>query len=519
MAKGNRTINLYKDDIWKDVFYNSVGTYVNVINLELSQEYPLEPLSDYIKIGGGYAFKTSEYKKSGIPIIRISDFNNEQIDISNCVFYDEDKSLEKYELNENDIIICLTGGTIAKLGIVQSGLGKLYMNQRVGRFDILNNSKFEKEYVYWIARSVQSIIKNLAWGAAIPNVSPKQIEKLEFSFPPVNVQIQIIEFLNDLKNNTIQNKVYFNESIENHIIELQNNNIALKGINSELTHQLDLIKQLRQAFLREAMQGKLLTSVKSGAVEKQATGHELLTNIKAEKAQLIAEKKLKKEKELAPITADEIPFEIPEHWAWCRLSEICYTSGRIGWKGLSADEYQKSGPLFLSVHSLNYGDFVDYSKAFHITKERYDESPEIMLQNEDILICKDGAGIGKLGIIRNLTEPATINSSLLLIRKDLRLNTKFVYYFFLSSHFQKIVQERIMGATTPHLYQRDMVGFPFALPPLHEQEQIVIKLEELMAFCDGLEQSIKESQGYNEMLLQQVLREALQGEEKKKFKK
>ena len=159
---------------------------------------------------------------------------------------------------------------------------------------------------------------------------------------------------------------------------------------------------------------------------------------------------------------------------------------------------------------MNYGDFVDYSKAFHITKERYDESPEIMLQNEDILICKDGAGIGKLGIIRNLTKPATINSSLLLIRKNLRLNTKFVYYFFLSSHFQKIVQERIMGATTPHLYQRDIVGFPFPLPPLHEQEQIVAKLEELMAFCEDLEQSIKESQGYNEKLLQQVLREALQ---------
>lgn len=279
-------------------------------------------------------------------------------------------------------------------------------------------------------------------------------------------------------------------------------------LNIELTHQLDLIKQLRQAFLREAMQGKLCHAEPVSA--SQETGHDLLAKIKAEKAKLIAEKKIKKEKELPPITEDEIPFEIPEHWTWCRLGEICYTSGRIGWKGLSADEYQKSGPLFLSVHSLNYGDFVDYSKAFHITKERYDESPEIMLQNEDILICKDGAGIGKLGIIRNLTEPATINSSLLLIRKDLRLNTKFVYYFFLSSHFQKIVQERIMGATTPHLYQRDIVGFPFALPPLHEQERIVAKLEELMAFCDGLEESIKESQGYNEKLLQQVLREALQ---------
>ena len=356
MAKGNRTINLYKDDVWKSVFFESVGTYVNVINNELSQEYPLEPLSDYIKIGGGYAFKTSEYKKSGIPIIRISDFNNEQIDISNCVYYDEDASLSKYELKENDIIICLTGGTIAKLGIVQAGLGKLYMNQRVGRFDILDNSKFEKEYVYWIARSVQSIIKNLAWGAAIPNVSPKQIEKLQFSFPPIEVQRQIIEFLNDLKNNTIQNKVYFNESIERHIIELQINNVALKDVNSELTHQLDLIKQLRQAFLREAMQGKLCHAELVSA--SQETGHELLAKIKAEKAQLIADKKLKKEKELPPITEDEIPFEIPEHWAWCRLGEI---SSKIGSGSTpKGSNYSESGkPFFRSQNIYDNGLVLD----------------------------------------------------------------------------------------------------------------------------------------------------------------
>ena len=81
-----------------------INQYI-IVCLLLSNEYPLEPLSNYIKIGGGYAFKTSEYKKSGIPIIRISDFNNEQIDISNCVYYDEDDSLAKYELSENDIFI------------------------------------------------------------------------------------------------------------------------------------------------------------------------------------------------------------------------------------------------------------------------------------------------------------------------------------------------------------------------------------------------------------------------------
>ncbi len=506
MAKGNRTINLYKDDVWKSVFFDSVGTYVNVINNELSQEYPLVPLSDYIKIGGGYAFKTSEYKKSGIPIIRISDFNNEQIDISNCVYYDEDVSLSKYELKENDIIICLTGGTIAKLGIVQAGLGKLYMNQRVGRFDILDNSKFEKEYVYWIARSVQSIIKNLAWGAAIPNVSPKQIEKLKFSFPPIEVQRQIIEFLNDLKNNTIQNKVYFNESIERHIIELQNNNVALKDVNSELTHQLDLIKQLRQAFLREAMQGKLVTSSDLGV--RSETGHELLAKIKAEKAQLIAEKKLKKEKELPPITEDEIPFEIPEHWTWCRLGEICLkvTDGTHH----SPTNIQSGKYKYVTAKNIK-DEGVDLSNITYVNEKVHKEifsrcNPE----KGDILYIKDGATTG-IVTINNLDEEFSMLSSVALLKLPTYIYNKYLMYAMRSPFFYHATRNEMYGVAITRVTLEKIKKAIIPLPPLHEQEQIVAKLEELMAFCDGLEESIKESQGYNEKLLQQVLREALQG--------
>lgn len=507
MAKGNRTINLYKDDLWKDVFYNSVGTYVNVINLELSHEYPLEPLSNYIKIGGGYAFKTSEYKKRGVPIVRISDFNNEQIDISNCVFYNEDKLLSKYELNENDIIICLTGGTIAKLGIVQSGLGKLYMNQRVGRFDILDNSKFEKEYVYWIARSVQSIIKNLAWGAAIPNVSPKQIEKLQFSFPPIDVQKQIIEFLNDLKNNTIQNKIYFNESIENHIIELQNNNVALKEVNSELTHQLDLIKQLRQAFLREAMQGKLVKSTNTAA-----TGQQLLEKIKAEKAQLIAEKKLKKEKPLPPITEDEIPFEIPKHWAWCRLGEIC-TKVTDGFH--NTPKKLLEGKIYISAtHIKDKG--IKWDECLYVSeKDHLELYKKASPKKGEILITNRGAGCGTPAIIDIDDEFSFQNTALIGFNQSL-INNKFVYSFILKSR-EEIMVKFVNGGLQPMLSNVILKTVPFPLPPNHEQEQIVAKLEELMAFCDGLEQSIKESQTYNEMLLQQVLREALQPKENPKI--
>jgi type I restriction enzyme S subunit len=90
--------------------------------------------------------------------------------------------------------------------------------------------------------------------------------------------------------------------------------------------------------------------------------------------------------------------------------------------------------------------------------------------------------------------------------------SKYFKFVLDSPILQKEISGRSWGTAQPCLYINQIKELTIPLPPLHEQEQIVAKLEELMTFCDGLEQSIKESQGYNEMLLQQVLREALQGE-------
>ena len=169
-------------------------------------------------------------------------------------------------------------------------------------------------------------------------------------------------------------------------------------------------------------------------------------------------------------------------WPKKQLGELAELRGRIGWRGLTAKEYTKSGPLFLSVHSLNYGDYVDFRDAFHISEERYKESPEIMLQQDDVLICKDGAGIGKVGIVGELPDRSSINSSLLLIRSGKEILPKFLYRCLSSPYFQEIVNSRLNGATTPHLYQRDITEFPIVLPPLSEQEQIIQILDE--AFAD-----------------------------------
>ncbi|RUR51705.1 restriction endonuclease subunit S [Aeromonas veronii] len=166
-------------------------------------------------------------------------------------------------------------------------------------------------------------------------------------------------------------------------------------------------------------------------------------------------------------------------WKTYKLGELAELRGRIGWRGLTAKEYTYSGPLFLSVHSLNYGDYVDFRDAFHISDERYMESPEIMLKKDDILICKDGAGIGKLGLVGELSEKATINSSLLLIRSGDNILAKYLYHYLNSPYFQSIVQSKLNGATTPHLYQRDITEFPVFLPSILEQQRIVAILDEV----------------------------------------
>lgn len=192
------------------------------------------------------------------------------------------------------------------------------------------------------------------------------------------------------------------------------------------------------------------------------------------------------------------------------LGEVTYTAGRIGWKGLTKKEYVDEGRLFLSVHGLNYGKFVDFRDAFRITQARYDESPEIMLKKGDILLCKDGAGIGKLGVVGKLPEPATINSSLLLIRPSEQLTTDYIYYSLLSSEFQSVIQSKIDGATTPHLYQRDINQFQFSLPSLQIQMEITEKISSALLEIQKIQSSFATNIKNYELLKKALLAQELQ---------
>ena len=171
---------------------------------------------------------------------------------------------------------------------------------------------------------------------------------------------------------------------------------------------------------------------------------------------------------------------LPAGWCESKIGNLLYFAGRIGWKGLKAEEYTASGPLLLSVYNLNDGDEVTYNRVYHITQERYEESPEIMVEIGDVLLTKDGAGIGKLGYVKELPEKATINSSLLLLRPSKSAVSKYIYYVLLGPALQSIVKERITGSATPHLFQRDIKEFVLPIPSLEEQIEIVRILDNML---------------------------------------
>jgi len=163
---------------------------------------------------------------------------------------------------------------------------------------------------------------------------------------------------------------------------------------------------------------------------------------------------------------------IPHGWSVCKLQENILIKGRIGWKGLKKSEYLDDG--FAIINGLQFGnDEIDWKTVGRISKDRYDESPEIMLKDGDILMTKDGT-IGKLAYINKLPEPATVASGVFVIRnnKNSILNQDFLFHYFHSDYFKNLVYSRIEGAVIPHLYQRDINELFVPVPPLHEQKQI-----------------------------------------------
>ncbi|MDK8612816.1 restriction endonuclease subunit S [Lactobacillus crispatus] len=279
------------------------------------------------------------------------------------------------------------------------------------------------------------------------------------------------------------------------------------------TNTLDFDAQaLREKILDLAMRGKLMPQDPN-----DEPASVLLKKIKAEKEQLIKEKKIKKSKPLDPITDDEKPFDIPDSWEWVRLGDVLSLENGAIRRGPFGSSLKKA--FFVPKdkntykvyeqgnainHTIDYGDY-------YISQEKYNELKSFSVRPKDIIIS--GAGtIGKTYILPPDTPDGVINQALIRVRLNDNLITN---EFFLLAFQQKVslLNKKAKGTAMKNMFsiahmKNDLI---WALPPLEEQSRIAAKIAQLFALLRKVESSTQQYAKLQTLLKSKVLDLAMRG--------
>ncbi len=269
--------------------------------------------------------------------------------------------------------------------------------------------------------------------------------------------------------------------------------------------QLTQLENLNQAILQEAVQGKLVAPSPleraGGVVDEPAS--ELLRRIKAEKA-----KTGKKDKPLPPIKPEEIPFEIPENWVWCRLGEIEYvTSGSTPSKDAFVDE---GGIPFLKMYNLRSQEIDFDYKSQYIKEEVHNgQLKRCRAYPGDVLMNIVGPPLGKIAIIPESLPECNFNQAAVLIRPMIKDCNKYIFWFLNEmSEINAIDTKGVAGQDNISVTQAQSIKVP--LPPLSEQKRIVAEIEKQFAKTQQLKEHILANQQATEQLLKALLHQAFE---------
>ncbi|MBR1817401.1 MAG: restriction endonuclease subunit S, partial [Bacilli bacterium] len=278
--------------------------------------------------------------------------------------------------------------------------------------------------------------------------------------------------------------------------------------------------EIRKSILQLAIQGKL---VKQNPDDEPAS--ELVKKIYAEKKRLIAEGKIKKDKNESfifkgddncyyekiaknePVKLEDLPFDIPGSWTWIRLKN---TSQLLGGYAFKSEKFSKEG-----VRVIRISDF-DENGIKSKDIKRYPYSPDLnsyQLKENDILMCMTGGTVGKSSLIKHVNEPMYINQRVAMIRIDF-VNLYYFYHTLLSSYISNVIHEN-KTSTNDNISMKLIEDFLIPLPPLNEQQRIVDKInsfEPLLQEYDTYEKKLsKLEEEFPEKLKKSILQYAIEG--------
>ena len=314
-----------------------------------------------------------------------------------------------------------------------------------------NKNIIYKKYLYYFFLYDVAKIKQSSTGSTMIHVSMTNMLPRLFPLPPLAEQQRIVAKIEEL--------------------------LPLVEEYDEAQKKLDklndgLPEKLKKSVLQQAIMGRLGTQN-----DKDEPASELLKRIKDEKAKLIKEKKIKKEKVLAPITDEEKPFEIPESWEWVRLGEICIDfivpqrdkptsfGGNIPWCRIEDIE----------------GKYLNGSKSNQLVTESLAKQMNMHLCPIGTVICACSASIGNQAIT---TVQCYTNQTFIGLVCSCGLFNEYLYYFMSS---QKDNLKKIgKGTTISYISRKKFEDYLFPLPPLAEQHRIVDKLDKIFEKIESM---------------------------------
>ena len=288
----------------------------------------------------------------------------------------------------------------------------------------------------------------------MPRVSTETMVNLLIPLPPLAEQHRIVEKIEELL------------PLVEEYDEAQK---KLDKLNDELP------EMLKKSVLQQAVMGKLDTRN-----DDDEPASVLLKRIKEEKAKLIKEKKIKKEKPLAPITDDEKPFDIPESWEWVRIIDIANSQ-----LGKTLDRGKDSGEEYPYLCSINiYWDGIDLNNVKYF-KLQENEKEKYRVEKNDLLVC-EGGEVARC-CVWDFEMEIYYQNALHRIRFYQKINPYFYKYVIQVYKALGIIKGR--GQTILHFTYTEMKKLCFPLPPLAEQHRIVEKIEELLPLIDEMKKT------------------------------
>jgi len=487
------------------------------IPYEIPAKWNWYRLVELSSINGGFAFKSSNYIDEGARVIRISDFDENGFKDHKIVRHLYTDALESYVLEDKNILIAMTGGTVGKSLFVDKVPEVMVVNQRVATIKILK--PIYEAYINCVipTKLIQDVIEE-AKNSTNDNISMSNIKGFKIPLPPLEEQKEIVKVVETLFKEVEQLEQLTVEriSLKEDFVTSSLHQLTTNNANQEWTFLQDHfksffnettnIKKLRETVLQLAVQGKLTADWRANNPDTEDASI-LLKRIQKEKAQLIKDKKIKKEKALPPITKDEIPYELPEGWVWCRLGDI--SSIRVGaTPKRETPEYWNGNIPWVSSGEVANNFILDTKEK--ITEKGLSESSVSIYPVGTVLVAMIGQGKtrGQTSILK-IKAGTNQNVGGIIIFHNY-LISEYLWHYFLG-RYEK-TRSNAVGGNQPAINGTKLKMSAFGLPPLEEQKAIVEKVNALMGLCDALEQEVEQSQAHSELLMQSVLREVFAGE-------